>query len=74
MWTLQNTKGSIPAPRQNAASTSLGTKFYVHGGRGGGLMLDDLHVLETVGFTWSRVIYVKAFAVNLQKSFLLRIK
>lgn len=57
MWTLQNTKGSIPAPRQNAASTSAGTKFYVHGGKGGGLMLDDLHTLETIGFTWSRVMY-----------------
>lgn len=53
-WTLQNTKGSIPAPRQNAAATFSGTKFYVHGGKGS-LLLEDLHALDTVGFTWSRV-------------------
>ncbi|MCO5557142.1 hypothetical protein L7F22_010699 [Adiantum nelumboides] len=54
IWTLQNTRGSIPAPRQNAAATYLGTKFYVHGGKGS-LLLEDLHALDTSGFTWSRV-------------------
>eukprot|EP01018_Ginkgo_biloba_P030963 Gb_34561 [translate_table: standard] len=53
-WMLRETKGSIPAPRQNPAIGILGTKLYIHGGRGS-LMLDDLHVLDTVSFTWNRV-------------------
>jgi hypothetical protein len=53
-WSQTTTTGSVPAPRQDAAVTVVGSSLYVHGGRSN-FLLDDLHVLDFDEMTWTKV-------------------
>lgn len=54
-WTLMETTGSPPCPRQGHCMVGIGDKIFVHGGMNGEDFYDDMCVLDTKERHWVSV-------------------
>lgn len=55
-WSVLNTRGDKPTPRNNHASCSYNDYIYIHGGHDGDNWLSDFYILDTKNLKWKRII------------------
>jgi len=55
MWFQPETSGTPPCPRAAHSCTVIGRKLFIFGGNDGANLFDDLYILDTETFHWTRV-------------------
>ncbi len=58
LWYPLTTSGSGPSPRMGHSATLVGNRIFIFGGKSGRNEYNDLHILNTLSWRWSKPVIV----------------